>query len=53
VCEIVARYRGVEDAVRRAEEHVARARASVAPFPDGPAKEALTAAAAFAVERDR
>jgi octaprenyl-diphosphate synthase len=53
VCEIVTRYRGVEDAVRRAEEHVARARASVAPFPDGPAKEALTAAAEFAVERDR
>jgi octaprenyl-diphosphate synthase len=51
--EIVARYRGVEDAVRRADEHVARARASVAPFPDGPAKEALTAAADFAVARDR
>ncbi|HSJ97371.1 MAG TPA: polyprenyl synthetase family protein, partial [Myxococcota bacterium] len=51
--EIVARYRGVEDAVRRAEEHVARARASVAPFPDGFAKQALTAAAEFAVARDR
>jgi len=51
--EIVARYRGVEDAVRRADEHVARARSSVAPFPDGPAKEALTAAADFAVARDR
>jgi octaprenyl-diphosphate synthase len=51
--EIVARYRGVEDAVRRADEHVARARASVAPFPDGPAKQALTAAADFAVARDR
>ena len=51
--EIVARYRGVEDAVRRADEHVARARAAVAPFPDGAAKEALTAAAEFAVARDR
>jgi octaprenyl-diphosphate synthase len=51
--EIVARYRGVEDAVRRAEEHVARARASVAPFPDGVAKQALAAAAEFAVVRDR
>lgn len=51
--EIVARYRGVEDAVRRAEEHVARARSAVAPFPDGPAKEALAAAADFVVARDR
>jgi ABC-type multidrug transport system fused ATPase/permease subunit len=51
--EIVARYRGVEDAVRRAEEHVGRARTAVAPFPDGAAKEALTAAADFAVSRDR
>ncbi len=51
--EIVARYRGVEDAVRRAEEHVARARTAVAPFPDGAAKEALTAAADFSVSRDR
>lgn len=51
--EIVARYRGVEDAVRRAGEHAARARSAVAPFPDGPAKEALAAAADFAVVRDR
>ncbi len=51
--EIVTRYRGVEDAVRRADEHVARARTAIAPFPDGAAKEALTAAADFAVSRDR
>jgi octaprenyl-diphosphate synthase len=53
ILEIVARYRGVADAVRRAEEHVARACASVAPFPDGVAKQALTLAAEFAVARDR
>jgi octaprenyl-diphosphate synthase len=51
--EIVTRYHGVADAVRRAEEHVGRARAAVAPFPDGPARDALLAAAEFAVERDR
>jgi octaprenyl-diphosphate synthase len=50
---VVARYRGVEDAVRRAEEHVARARAAIAPFPDGAAKQALLAAAEFAAARDR
>jgi octaprenyl-diphosphate synthase len=49
--EIVERYRGVEDTNRRAEEHVARASAAVAPFPDGPAKQALLAAAEFAVAR--
>ncbi len=51
--EVVARYRGVDDAVRRAEEHVARARAAIAPFPDGVAKQALLAAADFAAARDR
>ena len=51
--ELVRRYRGVEDSIRRAEEHVAKARAAIAPFPDGPPKEALLAAAEFAVERDR
>jgi len=49
----VARYRGVEDSVRRAAEHVERAEAAIAPFPPGPAKEALLAAARFAVARDR
>jgi octaprenyl-diphosphate synthase len=51
--ESVARYRGVEDAVRRAEEHVARAQEAIAPFPDGAAKRALVAAADFTVARDR
>jgi octaprenyl-diphosphate synthase len=51
--EIVARYRGISDSVRRAEEHVARAQAAVDSFAETPAKDALRAAAAFAVARDR
>jgi octaprenyl-diphosphate synthase len=51
--EVVERHRGVADAVRRAEEHVARASAAIAPFPDGAAKQALLAAADFAAARDR
>jgi octaprenyl-diphosphate synthase len=53
VLDLIARYRGVEDTVRRAEEHAARAVASIAPFPDCDAKVDLTAAAQFAVTRDR
>lgn len=51
--ELVGRYRGVEDTVRRAEEHSARAVAAIAPFPDGQAKADLMAAAEFSVARDR
>jgi octaprenyl-diphosphate synthase len=53
VARHVARYRGVEDTVRRAHEHVEKAAAAIDPFPAGPAKEALLAAAHFAVARDR
>ena len=53
VLELIARYRGVEDTVRRAQEHAERAIASIAPFPDSEAKVDLTAAAQFAVTRDR
>ena len=51
--EIVRRYRGVVDTVRRAEEHARRARTAIAPFPDGGAQSDLLAAAEFAVTRDR
>jgi octaprenyl-diphosphate synthase len=51
--EVVRRYRGVEDTVRRAEEHARRARTAIAPFPDGGAQSDLLAAAEFAVTRDR
>lgn len=52
VVELVRRYRGLEDTLRRAEVHVDRAASAIAPFPDGPAKEALLAAAEFAVARE-
>ena len=51
--DLVTRYRGVEDAIARAEEHVAHARVAIDPFRDGLPKDALLAAADFAVERDR
>jgi len=51
VLEVVQRYRGIEDTDRRAEEHVERAVAAIAPFPDGPVKEALCAAADYSVHR--
>ena len=51
--ELIERYRGVADTVRRAREHVDRAVSSIAPFPDGPSKRALLAAADYAVSRDR
>ena len=51
--DVVVRHRGVMDATRRAGDHVARARASIAAFPDGASKDALLAAADFAVGRDR
>lgn len=53
IAELVVRYRGVEDTLRRAEEQVARASDAIAAFPDGSAKQALVAAAAFAVARER
>jgi octaprenyl-diphosphate synthase len=51
VQDLVRRYRGVEDTDRRAREHVGRALAAVAPFPDGSAKAALLGCADFAVAR--
>ncbi|MFP6656437.1 MAG: polyprenyl synthetase family protein [Myxococcota bacterium] len=53
VAEMVSRYRGVADTVRRAEEHVAKALEAIARFPDGEAKRALRVAAEFSVARSR
>ena len=50
---LVGKYRGVEDTIRRAEEHVARAEAAMAPFPDCRAKEDMLAAVRYAVSRER
>ncbi|MCG8590160.1 MAG: polyprenyl synthetase family protein [Proteobacteria bacterium] len=51
VLELISRYRGIEDTIRRADEHVAQAEASIAAFADSPAKEALLGAARFTVAR--
>ncbi len=51
--ELLERHRGVADTIRRAEVHVSRASAAIAPFPDGRAKSDLLAAVQFAVGRDR
>jgi len=53
VLDLVSRYHGVPDTVRRAEEHIRRAGASIAAFADGDAKRDLLAAADFAVARGR
>jgi len=53
VVEIIQRHRGVEDTDARAAQHAEHAVAAIAPFPDGPVKQALAAAAAYAVERAR
>ena len=53
VLGLVERYRGVEDTERRAVDLVDEALAQIEPFPDGPGKHALVAAAEFAVGRDR
>jgi octaprenyl-diphosphate synthase len=51
--EVIERYHGIADTVRRAEQHLARATEAIAPFPDVRAKQDLLAAAHFAVLRDR
>jgi octaprenyl-diphosphate synthase len=52
VLDVVKRYRGVEDTHARAAQHAQRAADAIAPFPDGPVKQALAAAAWYALERD-
>jgi geranylgeranyl pyrophosphate synthase len=51
--ELIERYHGVADTIRRAEQHLARAISSVAVFPDGRAKTDLLAVAEYCVSRDR
>ncbi len=52
VVELVERHHGILDTNRRAREHVARAAEAIAPFPDGPSRSALLAAADYAVGRE-
>jgi len=49
--QLVERYRGVADTVRRAGQHVERAEAAIAPFAECRARGDLLAAARFAVSR--
>jgi octaprenyl-diphosphate synthase len=51
--ELIDRYHGVRDTSRRAEQHIERAIASIARFPDTRAKSDLLAAAEYCVSRDR
>ena len=53
IAGLVDEHRGVADTLRRADESVGRAIESLAAFPDSSAKQALIAAAAFSVSRDR
>jgi octaprenyl-diphosphate synthase len=53
IAELVDRYQGVGDTLRKANDSVTRAIEALAAFPDSPAKQALVAAAAFSVSRDR
>jgi octaprenyl-diphosphate synthase len=51
--DLVERYHGVNDTLRRADDHVGRAIETIAAFPDGIAKQALSSAALFSVSRAR
>jgi octaprenyl-diphosphate synthase len=51
--ELIERYHGIADTIRRAEQHVARAISAIAVFPDCRAKADLLAAAEYCVSRDR
>ena len=50
---VVDRYHGVADTVRRARQHVERATAAIAAFPEGRNKRDLLAAAEYCVTRGR
>jgi octaprenyl-diphosphate synthase len=52
VLALIARYRGIEDSMRRAEEHRSKAAAAIAAFPDSRAKRSLLDLAEYAVLRD-
>ena len=53
VIEIVRKYGAIEESRKIARDYAARARASLEPFPDSPAREALDLALDFVLDRDR
>jgi geranylgeranyl pyrophosphate synthase len=52
VLALIERYRGIEDSMRRAEEHRSKAAAAIAAFPESRAKRSLLDLAEYAVQRD-
>jgi octaprenyl-diphosphate synthase len=52
VLALIERYRGIEDSMRRAEEHRSKAAAAIAAFPESHAKRSLLDLAEYAVQRD-
>jgi octaprenyl-diphosphate synthase len=52
VIQLVQRYRGVEDSMRRAGEHAEKAAAAIAAFPESGTKRSLLDLAEYAVSRD-
>ena len=53
VVELIDRYNGVTDTLRRAEQHVQRAESAIRPFPDCRAKQDMLAAVRYSAYRDR
>ena len=53
VVELIERYHCARDTVRRARKHIETARAAIAAFSDGDAKDGLLAVAEHCVARDR
>ncbi|MCP3917972.1 MAG: polyprenyl synthetase family protein [bacterium] len=52
VLELVDRHRGVEDSMRRAQQHAEKAAAAIAAFPDSQPRRALLDLLEYSVERD-
>lgn len=52
VLDLIQRHRGVENSMKRAQEHAEKAAAAIAAFPDSFAKQALLDLLAYSVERD-
>ncbi len=50
---VIDRYQGLEKSLHLAKEHVQRAKACLAVYPESPEKEALESLADFIVQRDR
>lgn len=52
VLALIARYHGIADSMRRAQEHASKAAAAIAAFPESRARRSLLDLAEYAVQRD-